>query len=68
MDFKSLLLEENGYGNETLFLRAMENLGLVEVGRVEKKFSNFTANPRFGTEGQTESKKKDDDERVFKNF
>jgi len=41
VDFISLFLKENGYGNKTLFLRAVENLELVEARRVEKEFSNF---------------------------
>jgi len=50
MDFITTLLEENGYMNETLFLKAMEKLGLVKSRRAEEEFMMFLVDPRVGAE------------------
>jgi len=46
----------------------MEKLGLIKSGTVEEQFTMFLADPRVGTESPSEGKKKDDNERTFKNF
>jgi len=42
-------LRDRGSKNETLFLREMEKLGVVERGTAERTFENFPSDPCYGT-------------------
>jgi len=68
MDCITTILKENGYGIETLFLRAMEKLGLIKSGKAEEELMVFPVDPCFGTKSLIEGKKEDNDEQMFKNF
>jgi len=59
-------LRDRGYKNETLFLRELERLGVVERGTVERTFANFPSDPIYGTANQPQGL--DDDEWMFTHF
>jgi len=59
-------LRERGYNNETLFLCEIEKMGIGPKRLADRTFANFPSDPHFGTFNQ--SKRKDDDERMFTHF